>query len=225
MNTPTTGAIVRSSGRHGPVHDLMTTLQTKRRVMAVVAAIAVIVAVAMTLGFFLTRPAAPHRVGSYGTGRATLTINGGSPNKLPLIAQGASLVSPGGAALSWRSADGWYLSLNGPFSFSDAAPTSEPSVTVSETSTQAVLPVDSKGTFQLDGDGFSRWSGFDSNTCAILYTEVGASGITGSIHCKGLIWYDKSSVENVQPVDVPPFDLDVDFEAAGGGVVPAANPS
>ena len=81
--------------------------------------------------------------------------------------------------------------------------------------------MDANGSIQLNGADFGRWAGIDSKACAIVYTDVTATRIAGSISCRGLVWYDKSSVEHVQPVDVPPFDLEVSFEATGDGKPPA----
>ena len=151
----------------------------------------------------------------YPEGRATLAISGGKALVLPLLREGATLVSPGGAGLTWQSADGWYLNLNGPFSFNAEASTSS--------APPAAVPNGANGSFQLNGADFGRWAGIDSKACAIVYTEVAATRIAGSLSCRGLVWYDKSSVEHVQPVDVPPFDLEVSFEATGDGR-PPANP-
>lgn len=175
---------------------------------------AVVLAAAVALGALATRSPASQHLASYQVGRATLTINGFNPNPLSLIEQGSTLVSPGGAGLTWTSPEGWFLSLNGPFSFTRLAPAAAGSV-----------GLDAKGTLQIDVGDHHRWAGFDSRTCAIVYTEVGLTRIAGSIRCRGLVWYDKASIELVRPIDSPPFDIDIDFEATGNGTLPVASPS
>lgn len=219
-----TPAAARPTLPRALIHDIAAMLGSSRRTKALVAVVAVVAALAIVLVFFVTRTPASHNLAFYPTGRATLTINGGTSNVLPLIAKGATLVAPGGASLDWKSADGWTLNLNGPFSFDGTTPTSQPAAVPPGSGATAPLPIDANGSFQLDGADFGRWAGIDSNACAIVYTEVAPTKIAGSIVCRGMVWYDKASVEHVQPVDVPPFDLDVKFEATGDGK-PPANPS
>ena len=216
MNEPMTPAVARPSPVQGLVRDVAAMLRSGRNARAVVAVAAVALATVLVLGYLVTRSPATHALAFLSTGRATLTINGGTANVLPLLREGATLVSPGGAGLTWQSADGWYLNLNGPFSFNAEGATGS--------AAPAFVPMDANGSFQLNGADFGRWAGIDSTACAIVYAEVAATRIAGSISCRGLVWYDKSSVEHVQPVDVPPFDLEVSFEATGDGK-PPANPS
>lgn len=53
----------------------------------------------------------------------------------------------------------------------------------------------------------------------------GLRGSQGPSGANDLVWSDKSSVENVQPLAVPPFDVDVDFETTGDGTLPSATPA
>jgi hypothetical protein len=218
-----TTAVARPPLRRGLVYDTAAVLSATRRKKAVVAVVALVAALVIVLLFVITRPPGSRNLAFYSTGRATLTINGGSTNVLPLLAAGSTLVSPGGAGLTWQSPDGWYLNLNGPFSFAGTTP--KQAVVPQGSAAPGPVPLDANGSFQLNGADFGRWAGIDSSACAIVYTEVGLTRIAGSISCRGLVWYDKASVEHVQPVDVPPFDLDVGFEATGDGKPPAANPS
>ena len=213
MNEPMTPAVARPSLVQGLVRDAAALVRSRRNSRALAAVIAVALAAIIAFGYLMTRTPTTHLLAFYPTGRATLTINDGKANVLPLASEGATLASSGSAGLTWESADGWYLNLNGPFGFGAEAPASQPAA-----------PVDANGSFQLNGADFGRWAGIDSKACAIIYSEVAATRIAGSISCRGLLWYDKSSVEHVQPVDVPAFDLDVTFEATGDGK-PPANPS
>jgi hypothetical protein len=223
MNEPMTPAVARPSLVQGLVHDAGGVFRSKRNPRALVAVAAVALAAVLALGYLLTRSPSVHSLASFSAGRATLSINGGSANVLSLLTQGSTLASRGGAGLTWQSADGWYLNLNGPFSFDSEAPTSQPAPAAAGAAAPGPVPLDANGSFQLNGADFGRWAGIDSNACAIVYTEVATTRIAGSITCRGLVWYDKSSVEHVQPVDVPPFDLNVNFEATGDGR-PPANP-
>jgi hypothetical protein len=211
MNEPMTSAVARPSAIHILVRDVTAMLRSRRNTRALVAVAAIALALVVVLGYLVIRTPGVHAVAFFPTGRATLTINGGHASVLPLH-QGATLVSPGGAGLTWQSADGWYLNLNGPLGFdSEVAGSAAPDG----------APVSANGSFQLNGADFGRWAGIDTKACAIVYTEVAATRIAGSITCRGLVWYDKSSAEHTQRVDVPPFDLEVSFEATGDGKPPA----
>jgi hypothetical protein len=220
MNERMTPAVARPSLVEGLVHDTGAMLRSRRNPRALVAVAAIALAALVVTVFLVIRSTGIRQVAFYPAGRATLTINGGPANVLPLLNEGATLASRGGAGLTWQNADGWYLNLNGPFSFDADAPTSQPAVVAPEAPPGAV-PLDASGSFQLNGADFRRWAGIDSNACAVVYTEVAPTRIAGSITCRGLVWYDGSSAEHAQPVDVPPFDLNVSFEATGDGKPPA----
>ncbi|MEP6639901.1 MAG: hypothetical protein ABJC39_11170 [Chloroflexota bacterium] len=177
----------------------------------------------LVVAYLASRSPAAQPIAIYDRGQATLAMNGLETGRLPLIAAGATLLSAGGASLAWQGADGWYLSLNGPFGFSVGASTlaSTPAATGSEAPEAA--PIEASGSLQLAGGDVRRWAGFDSRACVILYTEVRATHIAGSIRCKGLAWYDGTAVEHIQPLDLPPFDIDVEFEAAGSGAPPPSS--
>jgi hypothetical protein len=224
MHEPMTTAAARPAVPRGVIQAASAMLGSSRNTRVLIAAVAAVVVLAIVLVFLVTRGPGVRSVAFYPAGRATFTINGGKPLILPLIDKGATLMAPGGAGLTWQNADGWYLNLNGPFSFDGSTPTSQPAVVPPASVSGGVAPVDANGSFQLNGADFGRWAGIDSNACAIVYTEVARTKIAGSIKCRGVIWYDKSSVEHVQKVDVPPFDLDVKFEATGDGKAPV-NPS
>jgi hypothetical protein len=85
--------------------------------------------------------------------------------------------------------------------------------------------IDANGSLQFDGADPRRWAGLDAKACSIVYSEVSVTRIAGSVRCRGLVWYDKASVEHVRPIETPPFDLDVAFEATGDGSLPATSPS
>lgn len=182
---------------------------TPRRVAGAVA----IVSVAIAAGFLATRSPAPQSLAFYRVGRATVTIDGGAPVQLVLVEPGATIFSSIGAGLAWTSAEGWYLNLNGPTGLTGLPVT--PVVPASD-------PIEARGSLQRDGDDFRGWAGIDSKACAIVYVEVGLTRIAGTAHCRGVMWYSKASIENTQPLDLPPFDLQVDFEATGDGTFPQA---
>ena len=216
-----TPAVARPSLVEGLVHDSGAMLRSGRNPRALVAVAAVALAALVVIGFLVTRSPGIRPVAFYPAGRATLTINGGPPNVLPLLKEGGTLASRGGAGLTWQNADGWYLNLNGPFSFDADAPATQPAIVAIASAAPGAVALDANGSFQLKSADFGRWAGIDSNACAVVYTEVAPTRIAGSITCRGLVWYDASSVEHVQPVDVPPFDLNVSFEATGDGKPPA----
>ncbi len=207
-------------GRLGAANATAMRRRPGRRtaLLIVVSGAALIAALVVT--FLATRPAAPRSIAIYDRGQATLVMNGLPFEALPLIDSGATLVSPGGATLAWQSPDGWYLNVNGPFSFALGAATPAPTVTPVGSEAPVAAPIDADGSIQLAGGDVRRWAGFDSRACVILYTDVTVARIAGTVHCQGLVWYDGSAVEHIQPLDLPPFDIDVKFEASGPGALP-----
>jgi hypothetical protein len=214
-----TRAIARPPAQRRPFHDMRTILGSRRRTAILIVGLGVLVGAVAVGAYVASRPPATQRLAIYTHGRATVAING-APNTLDLVQGGATLLSQGGAALAWKTADGWYLNLNGPFSFRSGTQAPEPSIAPEES-----VSIDSTANLQLQGTDFRRWAGFDSRTCAIIYTEVTVTRIAGTISCHGLIWYDASSVASNSQLDLPPFDLHVAFEATGTGRLPAASPS
>jgi hypothetical protein len=160
--------------------------------------------------YLATRPPASRVLTYYPNGHAAVAIDGGPPTTFDLVDRGALFDGPLVESLAWRTADGWYLSLTG-----------------SRRGTSGALAgaIDSRGTLQVSADHDRRWAGFDSGACAVVYSEMTVNRIAGSIRCQGLVWYDASSVENVKRLDLPPFEMDVTFEATGDGALPNPGPS
>ena len=175
---------------------------------------------AVVVAYLVKRPTPTQLLAFYSSGRATVALDDGAPTAFALVDRGALLVSPGGAGLTWKSAEGWYLNVNGPFNFTSGARAAGEVAVPLES-----IPIDSKGTLQIEGVDGRRWVGFDSGACRIEYTEVAVTRIAGSIHCLGAAWYDASSVERIRLLDLPPFDLAVTFEVTGDGTFPTPTPS
>jgi len=159
-----------------------------------------LVAIAVgVIGYVLTRQPVARGQTLYDSARATVTFDNASQTALELTGQGALRNDPTELLFTWTNDDGWYLNLNGPVTHAN-------------------------GSLQHDGTDFHGWAGLDAPTCTIGLDEVTTTRIVGSIRCRGLVWYDKSSVENVKPLERPAFDIDVAFEAAGTGTPPASIP-
>jgi hypothetical protein len=189
-------------------------LTPRRFALLVAIAIACLAVASLAL-----RPPAARQVAFFGTGQGTLAIDGGTELALDLIEPGATLLSPGGISLSWQVADGRILRLNGPFSFMTGAPRPDPSA-------PAARPglIDANGILFDDPDT-RRYAVFDSQSCALLYTDVTVTRIAGSVRCEGLAWLDASSVERVHDAGLPLFDLSITFEVTGDGTVPSPSSS
>lgn len=171
---------------------------------AVVAVVLVIVALVARIA---VQPPPVRTLAFYRTGHAIMSVDGGPPSTLDLAANGAYLFSPGGVGLYLTSRDGWRLGISGPYSFgTDARP-------------QAI---ESRGSISLEYPRRTEW--FDSTLCTFAYTEMIANRVAGAVHCRGLVWLD-SSIENIKRLDLPPFDLDVTFEANGDGTLPSVRPT
>jgi hypothetical protein len=152
-------------------------------------------------------------VAFFGTGRGTLVIDGGTELALDLIEPGATLLSPGGINLSWKLADGRTVDLNGPLSFRTGASRSDSSASAAVSGS-----MDANGVL-FDKPDTRRYAVFDSQSCAIRYTDVTVTRIAGSVRCDGLAWLDASSVERVHDAGLPHFDLSVTFEVTGDGTL------
>lgn len=227
MHESGTGRIAGPTGRLGAANDAKVRRRPGRRAALLVVVSAAALVAALVVTFLATRPPAPKPIAIYSHGQATLVINGLPNETLRLVSAGATLLSPDGASLAWQSGDGWYLNLNGPFGFTPGGATPASTAVASgstppgETPPDATPPPpDANGSLQLAGGDVKRWAGFDSRACVILYSEVSRTTIAGSIRCQGLVWYDGSAVEHIQPLDLAPFDINVTFEATGSGVLP-----
>ena len=180
--------------------DYVEPSHVRRRRLQLIAVVVFGVASIIVIWSVATRAAGQPAEIRYEDGRATVTADGNAPAQFALVGQGAQMPEPVGVALAFAPDETWSLSLNGP---ADQL----------------------KGTLQHDAADFRGWAGFDSKTCAVALDDATAIRITGTIRCRGLIWYDKSDVEHVQPLARPPFDMDVTFEASGPGTLPTSTTS
>jgi hypothetical protein len=170
---------------------------------AVVAVVLVIVALVARV--VMQRP--PVRtLAFYRTGHAIMSVEGRPPSTLDLAANGAYLFTPGGSLLD-LAGPGWHLELSGPYSYGTGA-----------------RPQENESRGSIRGMNPTRTEFFDTTVCTFVYTEIMTTRFAGTVQCRGLVWLD-SSIENIQRLDLPPFDLDVTFEATGDGTVPSVRPT
>jgi hypothetical protein len=179
----------------------------RRPTPLVVLAVAFVALVAIAAVVRIASQPPPTRVlAFYSTGQATALVDAGPPFTLALAERGARLLSPGGVDMYFTSPDGWALDIRGPYSFgTDARP----------------QEIESRGSISLEYP--RRTEFFDTTACTFAYTEMIATHVAGSVRCRGLVWLN-ASVERVKPLDLPPFDLDVTFEATGDGTLPTPTP-
>jgi hypothetical protein len=142
----------------------------------------------------------PSILATYRAGSASIALADGPTIELDQVAADSSLEATFGASVRWFGADGWHVRFNGsgePGPFGGVP---------------AYLTLD-----RVSG-GEHRTS-MDPTRCIVDVEVADKSAIRGTATCKGVEWYDALDQpfgfgpEGPEPLDEPPFDAEIWFEA------------
>ena len=143
----------------------------------------------------------PSPIATFGSGHATIAIEGGDTIRLDELHGDGELTPFVGASISWENESGWYLRLIGG---GGAGAVEE---------FPANLTID-----RIVED--EHWTTGDLDRCVVDIDKADKTGVKGSATCKGLQWHDALAAYNIalgqQDLipDQPKFDATITFEAA-----------
>ena len=165
----------------------------------------------------------PTVLAEYSTGSAqiVLTHDGESQTvTLDQMGRGSSLDNLSGAAVSWKSGDGWILQVTAYDVGAVFAPFPSPRASSSPAPNSDMGAYSGEVTIQrISGAEFWTASSYSAsgNRCIVDIVDVSASVVEGSATCRGLRWSDGTAPNNfMTPVfieDQEPFDAEITFEA------------
>jgi len=160
-------------------------------------------------------------IATYATGSAQLVLTQAGQTEtiqLTRVGRGSTLDNFSGAAVGWRSDDGWVLQVMA-YEFGAVPPNlRSPAPTSSATEVSGSYSGDITIQLIADHEFWTATSWSDSgNRCIVDIEDATATLIKGSATCRGLKWADGAAPANlINPVYIEgeePFDAEITFEA------------